>query len=701
MHSSSTKATSANTKAKVVPKVKAKPQKLAANSRFNYFVQCKHDLKHAATCPMCKLVTMVTRKHFDDEREKLERAHEQSLINRAQLRMTLMMRWARCQSALYNKFVSTPTFDVVFSKSLALLLVDEDAVNSRPNPVDFDEIVKILNRRNRIQEVGHFAALFLQTRIRKYLAKRYVRRLMLKRFEYVPATRRKDAFYVDNHWMRKWIRTPRYLQNEIPATPRTLGRRIAADDRAREARFDRYQKAIARQFDSVDDVWAQEETTVRFLKQLGILRDVVRIAMLNLTRSQIRRTAAAAAVERTMEARRAAGAGSTNSLPTSGSTPNARRASVMGRSAFAQVLQEETQKQQTRVPELEVDAVDIPLQPVWICLSAPACSARQLGLQLALATVPSPATGAVAVRTEGDGIPRCSAAAGITTTGGILKQGPQNTADTIVASTPMLSRAGTSATVTKLGGASGLGSSVMSMVSMNSGSGKTTAPRMQGSPPRSGTPGKTAARKGSGAGTITGAAQLHRALQFLEHSIWQCLKCSTPEEVLGKLVLEDLRPTVESVMNISQEPKHIWHGEMGYQPHGVPRTTERREAEDTFPGESGASSALVSLSADDNSSVGSFEEIDGEDYSYEVLPLTLQLRPYYPDRGCNGFFRLFFYMDELVVATACSPWAFYPEVTAVQLCLLVSCTAKLFRCCWDVMCGVVCFFSAGRFVCSL
>ena len=79
------------------------------------------------------------------------------LLNRAQLRLTLMLRWARCQSTLYNKFAPTPTFDIVMSKSLALLLVDEEAVCSRQSPIDFDEVIKVLNRRNRIQEVGHTA----------------------------------------------------------------------------------------------------------------------------------------------------------------------------------------------------------------------------------------------------------------------------------------------------------------------------------------------------------------------------------------------------------------------------------------------------------------------------------------------------------------------------------------------------------------
>jgi hypothetical protein len=204
-------------------------------------------------------------------------------------------------------------------------------------------------------------------------------------------------------------------------------------------------------------------------------------------------------------------------------------------------------------------------------------------------------------------------------------------------------RAGSSAKFSSAGGASGkLSPSV---------SGK------QGSPARGQT--KSAARPpAGGSGVVTSLAQLHRSLQFLENSIWQCLKCSSPEEVLAKLMLEDLRPTFESVMNISQESKQIWHGNMGYSVSEPPRLRS-----DSIGDGGSFSGAMVSLSVDDNSTIGSADlgEQD-EEYTYEVLPLTLQLRPFYADRGCNGFFRLFFYMDELIAVTASSPWSFYPEV---------------------------------------
>ena len=638
-----------SSKVKSNPKTKSKAPRSLANSRFNYFVQCKHDLKNASTCPMCKLVNIVTRQHFIDEKAKVDQDHEQSLLNRAQLRLTLMLRWARCQSTLYNKFAPTPTFDIVMSKSLALLLVDEEAVCSRQSPIDFDEVIKVLNRRNRIQEVGHFAAIYLQTRIRKYLAQRYVRRIMLERFEYVPATRRKEAFYVDNYWMRKWNRTPKYLQNENPATPRTLSRRIAADERIRTTRFESYTKAVAKQYRSIEDVWAQEETTVQFLKQLGILRDLVRIAMLTLTKSKLRKIAAVTAMEKAAEREKQAAEDARRGTPTGrrggGSTPTASAAA--NRSALTIQASEDALRNEV-VPELNMAAADIPLQPVWITLSAPAAPARQLGLALVLATVPSPATGAIAIRTDTeDGPPRVSAAAGSTTTGGLKQHGPSKA--------PVFGLPPATPKITKIGTASSLGGSVASGLS-------AATPRSPSRPQS-----KAGARPPGSPGMITGIAQLHRSLQFLETSIWQSLKCNSPEEVLSKLVLEDLRPTLESVLNISQEPQQIWQGDIAY----ISQDTAMSSRPQGGFGESDVdvpslSNALVSVNIEDEGSLVQESEEDKEErekFQHEVLPLTLQLRPYHAERGCNGFFRLFFYMDELVAVTACSPWAFYPEVS--------------------------------------
>ena len=662
----------AKTRGKIIPKLKGKTAgKSAARNRFNYLVDCKHDLKNAQGCPMCRLIHIVTRKHFDDEREQNRLAHEQSLVNRAQLRLTLLLRWARTQSVLYNKYVSAPTFDIVFSKSLASILVDEEAVMSREQPIDFDEVVKVLERRNRIQEVGHFAAIFLQARIRKYLAKRYVRRMVLQRFEYVPATRRKPAFYIDTYWSRKRDYTPRFLLQETPATPRTIGRRLAADERQRNARYDAFKKDVIKRYRAIEgaDVWAQEETTVRFLKQMGILRDLVRVAMLNITKMRVQREAAAERL--VLEARRNAASTPAAATPSSGPGGLNRRGSVSNR-----ILQRQAEEATAVAAALSLlDEADpdapVEIQPVWMCLSAPCISSRELGLALALATVPSPATGQLLMRKSAEYGLRTSPAAAPTTAGGMGETIPPPPADDGWGGNRDRSISfGLSSKI----GSPGIGkfSKIGAMGSMMTVGGGRASPTMGMSRSREGTPSRPARRDSTGTGTptitgkssagnsVTSSAQLLRALNFLEQSLWQCLRCSTPEEVLSKLLVEDLRPTFESVMNITKEDKQIWRGKLGHIPsvRAAARRDERRHSRGGYSEDS----SLASEERSDSSGSEADEPTEGEEFTHEVLPLTLQLRPYYPERGCNGFFRLFFYMDELLVVSAFSPWAFYPEV---------------------------------------
>ena len=90
----------------------------------------------------------------------------------------------------------------------------------------FADIVKLLQRKNRMVEVGYFAAVFLQSRIRKLLAKLRVRRIMLRRFEFVPATKKKAQFFIDTKRSHKWTRLPYFLKNEPPGSPRTINRFI-------------------------------------------------------------------------------------------------------------------------------------------------------------------------------------------------------------------------------------------------------------------------------------------------------------------------------------------------------------------------------------------------------------------------------------------------------------------------------------------
>ena len=349
------------------------------------------------------------------------------------------------------------------------------------------------------------------------------------------------------------------------------------------------------------------------------------------------------------------------------------------------------------------------LHPVWLSLSAPAAPARQLGIALALETLPPSTAGG------GSGVRGGSAAAPARPPDG--PRGPPSST----------------------GGYGG------------------------GMPPP-GTPAAAVETASSGMSGV--AARLHRNLQLLEQRAWDCLRCDEPEQVLNTLLSEEFRPILESVVNISQDDRGIWKGSMSFTPTaadashpatpGLAATAVARggcggggsggdggivatqvivanqsEASMSAPGSAAGSrvchSAPVGIADDDddnasftstiatadqpeesgrnatssnrgssggsggsgggsggNGSVGTIETNEGigdkaeaadaasltsverrrasHPYGAEVLPFALQLLPCHPGRGPNGLFRLFFYWEELVAVTALSPWTFYPEV---------------------------------------
>jgi len=322
--------------------VKSKPP--AAVPCFQFIADCKHDLK-SRSCPLCKLVNTVTKSHFEKEREDSQRARDASVVNRAILRLTLLRRWSRCQSSLYSRHVQCSSVDIVLSRITAALLVDNEDVRM----VDFSELGKLLARRNRMREVGLDAVVFLQSRIRTFLAKCRVRRMLLRRIEYVEAGRTRPAYWYDKKKLRKLHRPPALLcrlQDSVltqPVTPRTVERRLAAEQRRADKRLALYTnsmstaKASSSSCSSGDgdvpgrNIMEREDLQLQLLTELSVLRDLILVAMTSITRS----------IRADQESKDGIEAADASGL-------------------------------------------------VWVSMSAPAPSCRSIGLSLALQTTPSP-----------------------------------------------------------------------------------------------------------------------------------------------------------------------------------------------------------------------------------------------------------------------------------------------------------------------
>lgn len=312
--------------------------------RLDFLKACRHDLssntKSTMSCPLCKLANVVSVSIFEAEAAERRKNYEESCRNRATLRLNLLRTWSRFQVSFYQDLESRNCLQVFLSRSFLDLITNHTDLGELhfDHPLQFENLTKLLERKNRIRDVGYLAALYLQSRIRKYLTKRRVRLTLLQRFEYVPATKYKGEFFVDTVKLKKMNRYPRLLRDERPGTPRTIQRRLQFEVREREKRrqqlhslaskqgsagaVDDNQQIINTLLENSENVFDREEKLISFLKELLVVRDVVSVSISALKLRQH--------------------LGSHDSFP------------------------------------------------VWFALSAPGISSRQLGMALALSNLPSP-----------------------------------------------------------------------------------------------------------------------------------------------------------------------------------------------------------------------------------------------------------------------------------------------------------------------
>lgn len=78
------------------------------------------------------------------------------------MRRNLLIDWSKCQSSLYCDYFPTATTDIFISVTMANLIVS--LTNKEREFINFDDIIKLLLRKNRLIEVGYFAAVYLQSR---------------------------------------------------------------------------------------------------------------------------------------------------------------------------------------------------------------------------------------------------------------------------------------------------------------------------------------------------------------------------------------------------------------------------------------------------------------------------------------------------------------------------------------------------------
>eukprot|EP01033_Poteriospumella_lacustris_P013437 gene13437-9624_t len=288
---------------------------------FDYLSQCKHNLSSPAyqACPLCKLTQQVTKVFFAKEKEQREKSRLESNAARARLRRQLIYMWSMCQPSFYPTQINhdpffeimisdhlvevlserQELFDTWFKTSNSLILKGQASVldgkkGAKPSSgLDFTLMIRIIERRIRINDVGHIAATYIQARVRRYITQIKVRHMLLMRFEYIPESKIRGEIFYDSLKQRKWQRFPHLLANDRPATPRTIRRRINYENQIKDKRLDAF-KASARKFtlrsgnsdgdgpedvaaadDSIQAWWEREASLVTVYEYLVILRDLM------------------------------------------------------------------------------------------------------------------------------------------------------------------------------------------------------------------------------------------------------------------------------------------------------------------------------------------------------------------------------------------------------------------------------------------
>jgi hypothetical protein len=597
-----------------------KQQRVFGDRCFDYIVQCRHKLNTKSdpkvnssdpdyvNCPYCRLINLSLIPLFQEEEHERQAARQLSLRNRSVLRTKLLYQWSQSSSYHYQYMELDNCIDVVFSASLVSSIISNDSLlqtiqkrvkksfwfgdkgkssdveggggNGEESEnqlflVDFDEMIKILHRNKRINEIGNLAATFIQSYIRRYLAKIKTRERLLRRFEYVPPSKTQDDYYYDKKTLRKWYRCPLLIASERPGTPRTIDRRINHENKLKNKKYESYlalKKEESNRFDKNSsfvllNFFEKNIKIIQYLKQLIILRDLLYLSMYQL--NQLEKLKIAKKEEEEKEK-------SSNDILS--------QLSSLGVSTKAAISMVDKEKSTNNVKISDNSSSSLfnenSLKPVWLMPTAPGLPARELGLALALLfTTTSPAN-------------RLSTPAAVPASAGFSPS-------------PMVRK---SSNMTTEGG--------------------TTGGRVAGGP------------------TLT---PTQRALQILEEASWNCLICRSAEEIIQKLLVKDLLPVYESVLNFSQDEFGIWNS--------------RFKKNSTLPLTSGTNSSV----SDDHPTNLGFTELPIDDVAipYEILPFGFQLRLLNhsaDEYSANGFFRCFFYDEELVGVSANSPWVFYPEV---------------------------------------
>jgi len=258
-------------------KKKVRPR-IFGDFRWDFLRTCRHDLKNKPSqCPLCTLAQSFTSTFLTEEKVAREHSRVDSMVRRAEMRYELVKGWSLNHGCAFTTKDTGPVIDIVFSGMIALAAVR----CSETCGLDFGLLKRLLALRARIVEIGNYAATFIQCRVRKFLLRRRVRRFMVTRFTWDPATRmRPHDTYVDTQTGKRYQQKPILLRNERPASPRAIQRRLNSEAKKTQEKDFKYKAAMAKiKKDGQLNIYGIYEKQLTDLRQLTIMEDTIEVAI--------------------------------------------------------------------------------------------------------------------------------------------------------------------------------------------------------------------------------------------------------------------------------------------------------------------------------------------------------------------------------------------------------------------------------------
>jgi hypothetical protein len=243
--------------------------------RFDYIVACKHDIS-CYYCPVCQLIEKSVVEKLNAENERDFISYETSSIKRGELNLKLLRYWARNQLCSLCDLSCEATVEIALSSDVLNVL----RITGDTDPCDFSfaECARLFERRKRITQIGTFAAIFIQSRLRKFLCRRRIRVELLCRFEYIRGrTDRERDIFVDTLMYKNRRRLPLILGDEKPGTPRTIERRLVNERKRQEARVANFLGAMVGL--NGLNMLQSEDVRTRLIRQTAVLRDIIAAGM--------------------------------------------------------------------------------------------------------------------------------------------------------------------------------------------------------------------------------------------------------------------------------------------------------------------------------------------------------------------------------------------------------------------------------------